>query len=160
MIWIATLVGWLLGSFLNTLVDRTAHTGEPSAPLFQPVRSRCPKCEAQLHWYDLLPIASYLLLQGHCRICHAAIGRRTLVVEVLTPILFAGFAWLLTMIEGYPAWGAVAGFGFGALSWLIVAVLLLLEGRAPRPTFLAMGMGLFAALAVTAIVMALDAMTA
>lgn len=156
----AGLAGWAWGSFLNTVVDRTPLAGKAATgDLLHPPRSLCANCSVTLAWFDLVPIGSYLALRGRCRSCGAEIGRRTLVVEGLTPALFAGFAWLLARIEGHSAWGALAGFGFATLSWLIVAVPLLLEGRQPRRAFLALGIGLLAALAITAAVMALDVMT-
>ncbi len=157
---LAALVGWAWGSFLNTVVDRTPLAGKAAeGGLLHPPRSRCASCSVTLAWFDLVPIGSYLALRGRCRSCGAEIGRRTLAVESLTPALFAGFAWLLASIEGFSAWGALAGFGFATLSWLIVAVPLLIEGRHPRRVFLALGIGLLAGLAITAAVMAVDVMT-
>jgi prepilin signal peptidase PulO-like enzyme (type II secretory pathway) len=158
---LAAVVGWLWGSFLNTVVDRTPLARQPAGDeLLQPPRSRCPRCSASLAWFDLVPIGSYLALRGRCRSCGAEIGGRTLAIEGLTPALFAVFAWLLAQIEGYPAWSALAGFGFATLSWLIVAVPLLVEGRQPRPAFVALGVGLMASLAITAVVVALDVIAA
>ena len=37
-------------------------------------RSVCLYCGHQLKWYDLIPIISWLSLQGKCRYCHKAIG--------------------------------------------------------------------------------------
>ena len=156
---LAVAVGWVWGSFLNLLVDRTPRAGRPSAgTALRPARSHCPGCGVQLAWRDLVPIVSYLALRGRCRACGTAIGRRTLVVECLTPLLFGGFAYALVNIQGHAAWGAVAGFGFAALSWLLVAVPLLIEGRPPKSRFLIIGMGLLAALCASAVVLALDAM--
>jgi leader peptidase (prepilin peptidase)/N-methyltransferase len=154
---LATAAGWVWGSFLNLLVDRTPLAGRPfvATPL-RPARSICLSCGVQLGWRDLVPVASYLLLRGRCGTCGAAIGRRTLAVECLTPLLFGACAFGLARIERRAGWGALAGFGFATLSWLLVAVPLLIEGRRPRPRFLAVGAGLLAALAVTALALALD----
>ncbi len=46
-------------------------------------RSRCDRCRRELHWYELVPLASYPLQRGRCRSCHAAIGSEALIVEVL-----------------------------------------------------------------------------
>jgi leader peptidase (prepilin peptidase)/N-methyltransferase len=154
---LAALLGWPWGSFLNTAVDRTPLAGQPATEsLLRPPRSRCRGCAAALPWYDLVPIWSWLRLRGRCRACGARIGVRTLAVECATPALFSGYAWLLAQVADYSAWGALAGFGFATLSWLLVAVPLLLEGRQPRPKFLVVGLGLFAALALTVMVTALD----
>ncbi len=154
---LAALAGWLWGSFLNTAVDRAPHWGQTATEsLLRPSRSRCRGCATVLPWYDLVPVWSWLRLRGRCRTCGARIGWRTLALECATPALFSSYAWLLAQVRDYVAWGALAGFGFAALSWLLVAVPLLLEGRQPRTGFLALGVGLFAALALTAVVTALD----
>ena len=158
-VWIgvAALLGWPWGSFLNTAVDRAPLAGKPATEsLLHPSRSRCRGCATVLPWYDLVPIWSWLRLRGRCRTCVARIGARTLALECATPALFAGYAWLLAQVRDYAAWSALAGFGFATLSWLLVAVPLLLEGRQARTGFVAIGVGLFAALALTAVVTALD----
>ena len=153
---LAALAGWLWGSFLNTVVDRTPRRGETAAGgLLHPARSRCPGCGQGVRWFDLVPVWSYLRLGGRCASCGAEIGRRTLAVECATPLLFAGYAWALSQVGGYAIWGALLGFGYAALSWLLVAVPLLAEGRQPHPGFVALGVGLVGALMVTALALAL-----
>lgn len=159
-IFLAMAFGWVWGSFLNLIVDRTPPAGRPAtATPLRPARSLCLSCGAQLGWRDLVPIVSYLLLCGRCRACGAAIGRRTLVVECLTPLFFGGFALALARFERSTAWIALAGCGFAMLSWLLVAVPLYVEGRRPQPRFLAIGVGLLAALAIAALAVARDGMT-
>jgi len=51
--------------------------------------------EAQIAWYDNIPLVSYLLLRGKCRKCGAAIGWRYPLVELLTGACFAWFVWHL-----------------------------------------------------------------
>lgn len=125
----AGAVGWVWGSFLNTLVDRTPRrdgTG-PRLGWLTPPRSLCLACGAPVAWFDNLPIVSYLVLRGRCRACHAAIGRRTLVVELATPVLAIGLAAGLVPNTNW-AWALWAA---GALSTVIVGVPTLLERRRP-----------------------------
>jgi len=51
-------------------------------------------CSAQLRWYDMVPVFSWVLLRGRCRSCRAWISFQYPLVEVSTAILFAiiGFA--------------------------------------------------------------------
>jgi prepilin signal peptidase PulO-like enzyme (type II secretory pathway) len=143
------------------LVDRTPIEGQPSdGTMLRPLRSRCPGCGTQLAWRELIPVVSYVALRGICRTCRNRIGTRTLVIEALTPALFAAFALGVLMVRGYAVWAALAGFGYATLSWLLVAVPMLLESRRPKPGFLVLGIGLLAALCLTAIFMALDTFTA
>lgn len=51
-------------------------------------RSHCPKCDIPIKWYDLVPIASWFILNGHCRNCGAPISCRYSLIEFLTGIIF------------------------------------------------------------------------
>ncbi|PNZ78055.1 prepilin peptidase [Mammaliicoccus stepanovicii] len=51
-------------------------------------RSKCMTCEHKLKFLDLIPIASFLYLNGRCRYCHAKIPRDLLIVEILLGLLF------------------------------------------------------------------------
>jgi leader peptidase (prepilin peptidase)/N-methyltransferase len=134
--WIVTaaaLAGWLLGSFLNTLVDRTphraGHSGRPGAVRgwFRPLRSVCLSCGRSIPWQRNLPIISYLWLRGRCSNCGAAIGVRTLAVEAAAPALFAAGAGALAGA----GWAAQL-WGVAALSWALVTVPLVAERRRLR----------------------------
>ena len=47
-------------------------------------RSRCPRCQHFIAWYDNLPFVSFALLRGACRHCREPIRWRYPVVELLT----------------------------------------------------------------------------
>ena len=55
------------------------------------VRSKCPKCDSQIHWYDNLPVISFLLLKGKCRQCKEPISIQYPVVELVMGILAVVF---------------------------------------------------------------------
>ncbi|HJZ22892.1 MAG TPA: prepilin peptidase [Candidatus Babeliales bacterium] len=69
------------GSFLNMIAYRLIHGG------FKRSRSFCPHCKATIHWYDNIPIISYILLWGSCRACKKSISILYPVIEILTPVL-------------------------------------------------------------------------
>ncbi len=77
------LFGLIIGSFLNVVVLRS-EKGESLGG-----RSHCPKCQALIHWYDNIPVFSYLMLRGKCRSCHTAISWQYPAVELLTGSVFA-----------------------------------------------------------------------
>ncbi len=80
----ASLLGLLLGSFLNVCISRLpAHTS-----IVGP-RSHCPHCLHSIRWYDNIPLLSWILLAGKCRDCKAAIPWRYPLVELGTGIWFA-----------------------------------------------------------------------
>ncbi len=81
--WIAGVFGLAFGSFLNLCVYRLPRHQSVVLP-----RSFCPACRTPIHWYDNIPLLSYLLLRRKCRACGNAIPWRYLLVEAATAILF------------------------------------------------------------------------
>jgi len=86
--------GLTIGSFLNVLALRY----QENRPLFGLFsiggRSRCPHCAAQLRWFELIPLVSFLIQRGRCLHCQKKISLQYPVVEfasglVLPLILFA-----------------------------------------------------------------------
>lgn len=84
------ILGLIVGSFLNVLIIRY----NPEKGLFHNTavggRSRCVQCLRKLEWYELIPLASFLMLRGKCRTCKLGISIQYPIVELLT-----GAIWLL-----------------------------------------------------------------
>jgi len=76
------IFGAVVGSFLNVCIYRLPK-GE--SVVFPP--SRCPGCGSGIHWYDNVPVISYLLLRGRCRSCRAAISPQYPLVEAINGLL-------------------------------------------------------------------------
>lgn len=75
--------GACLGSFMNVCIWRMPRRESVvSAP------SHCTNCGARIKWYDNLPVISYLVLRGRCRVCRQPYSARYFVVETLTGLLF------------------------------------------------------------------------
>jgi len=75
--------GACLGSFINVCIWRLPRRESVvSAP------SHCTKCGARIKWYDNLPVLSYLVLRGRCRVCRERYSPRYFIVEVLTGLAF------------------------------------------------------------------------
>lgn len=84
---LAGLVGLCVGSFLNVVIYRVPNNMSLAKPA-----SHCPKCGYVLHWYDNIPILSYLMLGGKCRGCKEHISIRYTLVEIFNMLL-----WLLSV---------------------------------------------------------------
>jgi leader peptidase (prepilin peptidase)/N-methyltransferase len=82
---LAFVAGLLIGSFLNVCVFRLPR----DLSVMKPARSFCPFCEQTIAWYDNIPVLSYILLRGKCRLCGARIPIRYPAVELATAIAFA-----------------------------------------------------------------------
>ncbi|TXG77731.1 prepilin peptidase [Candidatus Dojkabacteria bacterium] len=76
------IFGLIIGSFLNVLVLRS-ETEETLGG-----RSHCPRCQAMIHWYDNIPLLSFLFLRGRCRACQAPISWQYPFVELGTGLSF------------------------------------------------------------------------
>ena len=72
----------MLGSFLNVCIYRLPREQSLVRP-----RSRCPRCEHPIAWWDNIPLVSFLALRGACRHCRAPIAWRYPMVEALTGLL-------------------------------------------------------------------------
>jgi leader peptidase (prepilin peptidase)/N-methyltransferase len=86
---LVTLVGLMIGSFMNVCIYRLPRHLSPVRP-----RSSCTKCGHALAWYENIPIGSYLVLRGRCRGCGAPISLMYPIIEAITGLMFLG-AYLL-----------------------------------------------------------------
>ncbi len=84
------LLGTLFGSFVNVLIDRV-----PRNQNIFISRSHCDHCKKTLSWYELIPIFSYLFLQGKCSKCKKDISPRNVIVEVITGLMFVALTMSL-----------------------------------------------------------------
>lgn len=100
------LISLCVGSFLNVVIYRLPlilkqewlneskeNLGIPleddlegKLSLSQP-RSHCPECKTQIHWYQNLPVLSWLALRGKCHGCKTPISFKYPCIELLTLIL-------------------------------------------------------------------------
>ena len=79
---IAFTFGTVIGSFLNVVAFRRINNES-----FIYGRSKCPRCDKRLAWYDNVPILSFLILKGRCRRCENPIQIFYPIVELTTGIL-------------------------------------------------------------------------
>lgn len=82
------LFGASLGSFLNVCIGRWPAELSVVRP-----RSRCPRCETPIAWYDNLPILSWLLLRAKCRQCQLPISVQYPLVELAVGLMWVAAVW-------------------------------------------------------------------
>lgn len=81
--WLMFTFGLLIGSFLNVCSYRLPQ----NISLIRPP-SHCLHCNRRLKLYELVPVASWLMLRGRCRHCKTAVSVRYPAVELVTACLF------------------------------------------------------------------------
>lgn len=50
--------------------------------------SHCDSCKEKLNWYELIPVFSFIIQKGKCRNCNTKIPISTILIELLTGVLF------------------------------------------------------------------------
>ncbi len=84
------LLGLIVGSFLNVVIYRLG-TGMSVGR----GRSKCFSCGKVLHWYELIPVASFIIQRRRCRGCKSKIAWQYPAVELLTGLMFLAVWWLI-----------------------------------------------------------------
>jgi leader peptidase (prepilin peptidase)/N-methyltransferase len=88
------VLGAAVGSFVNVCVYRLPY----ERSLFWP-GSRCGKCYQAIRWYDNLPLVSYWLLRGRCRVCGAPFSIRYFLIELFTGLGFCLVFYLVVILN-------------------------------------------------------------
>ena len=108
----AAVLGLVAGSYLNVVVHRLPREESTVLP-----RSRCPRCGALIRARDNLPLVSFLLLRGRCRVCRGRISWRYPMLEAATAALF------VACVERFgPTWQGAAAALFAALLLALAAI--------------------------------------
>lgn len=98
---ITVVLGCVIGSFLNVLIDRL-----PKGETVVRGRSHCDHCQHILSWYELIPIFSYLLQGGRCRKCHNKLSLQYPLIEMVAGL---GFGLLYVYLGGAQIFESAVG---------------------------------------------------
>jgi len=107
---LASILGLLIGSFLNVVIYRLPvmmerewqtqcdelngkEIAESEPFTLSAPRSRCPKCDHAITASENIPLISYLFLGGKCKQCKTGISIRYPLIEALTGLLSGIVAW-------------------------------------------------------------------
>ncbi len=113
LIAIFTMLGMVIASFLNVVIDRLPQNESIISP-----PSHCPSCQHRLAAKDLIPVFSYLWLRGRCRYCRAPIPRRILGMEITIGAILPLLYW---------HYGLSAALGIMAFYCCLFIVLLVID---------------------------------
>ncbi|WP_174876012.1 prepilin peptidase [Vogesella oryzae] len=131
---LALVLGLLLGSFLNVVIHRLPKMMEqrwraecaelqgqeaPAANynLFFPP-SACVHCQAPIRAWQNIPLLSFVLQRGRCSNCQGRISWRYPLVELVSGVMLAAFAW---------HWGLGANWLWASVFGLILLVLTMID---------------------------------
>lgn len=114
------IFGSAVGSFLNVVALRY----RPDKFLVGKAiggRSYCPGCGAQLRWFELIPVVSFVLQRGHCRHCGVRISIQYPIVEILSGLIFVFVPSVLSSPYLPPA-----TYHLQSGAWILIFITLLL----------------------------------
>jgi len=77
------ITGLAVGSFLEVVIYRVPRKLSIVRP-----GSFCTNCKKKIALYDNIPVLSYIILRGRCRYCKSKIPVKSLLVEIITSLLF------------------------------------------------------------------------
>lgn len=106
----AAAFGLVFGSFLNVCITRL-----PLGESIVTPGSHCRRCRAPIHWEDNIPLLSWFLLQGRCRICSVEIPWRYPAVELGLAVL-----WVMCAIHFGPT---LAGLRAAVLCFMLLGLM-------------------------------------
>lgn len=134
-----TLLGLMIGSFLNVVIhrlpkmmeqewlqncqelqnpaaDETPQESRAKYNLVVP-RSACPKCGHKITALENIPVLSFIFLGGKCSGCKTSISTRYPLIEALTGILAGTIAWKFG-VSGFALAALVFTFALIALTFI------------------------------------------
>ena len=81
-------LGAIIGSFLNVMIVRL-----PAEESIVRPRSKCPRCQKQITWYDNIPVLSWLIIRGRCRYCKEPVSIQYPLIELLVAVVWLAAVW-------------------------------------------------------------------
>ncbi len=109
----SAVFGAIVGSFLNVVILRLP---DDRQSIVYPA-SHCPRCSSPLHWYENIPIISYLLLRGRCSHCQESISLQYPLVELMMAVLAAALMYKFQLSV------AAAGYFLFCAALLVIIVI-------------------------------------
>ena len=95
---LATILGALVGSFLNVCIVRWPEGESVVRP-----PSRCPSCGRGVRWYENVPVLAWLALRGRCAGCGESISVLYPAIELAVALgwlaAFVAFGWTVEALR-------------------------------------------------------------
>lgn len=142
MEFIVFILGLFIGSFLNSFIWRFRMN---ILETIWSERSMCPNCGHVLEAQDLIPVFSFVVLQGKCRYCQSTISPQYPFVELLFGLLIL-FLYLMLGFNVYFLFSV-------AIAFILVALLVIdvLDGVLPNKLIVSLILMIFLQMIVLAL---------
>ena len=111
---ILVFIGLIVGSLITMLSYRLPQVMEDDfgdqLKALSVKRSSCPKCDAVLPWYRLIPVLSWVYSKGRCHACKEPISVRYLLIELIAvavtvlPFFLHGFSVNSVILSVFMLW--------------------------------------------------------
>jgi len=112
------ILGLIIGSFLSMLTWRLPRImmleEEAQFKEISVGGSKCPQCDANLPWYRLIPLFSWLASKGKCHNCKTKISPRYPLIETATATLSIACMWQFGL--------TTEGIAATLFSWILIAI--------------------------------------
>jgi leader peptidase (prepilin peptidase)/N-methyltransferase len=122
-------IGLCIGSFLNVCIYRLPRE---NISVNHPKRSMCPQCSTQLHYWENIPLISYVFLMGKCRTCKSPIPIRYPVVELISAFFALAtslkYGWTFSGLIYYMLLSSLVVITFVDLDYQIIPNIISLPG--------------------------------
>jgi prepilin signal peptidase PulO-like enzyme (type II secretory pathway) len=123
------ILGLALGSFIHVLASRY----DPERSLLTRDtlggRSHCTNCKKILAWYELIPVASFLIQRGTCRSCGARLGWSYVWVELASGFIVAFVPWQVAAMAASYSPHVLALAALWTSAFLILLLMALIDIR-------------------------------
>jgi len=118
LIFFSGILGLVIGSFLSMLTWRLPRLmmleGDQQLKEISIGGSKCPQCDANLPWYRLIPLFSWISTKGKCHNCQAKIPVRYPLIELSTASLTMLCIWHFGL--------STEGVAAVIFSWILIAI--------------------------------------
>lgn len=134
------VLGIIIGSFLSVVICRYNTNKNLGG------RSACMSCQTTLHWYELIPLASFFFLRGRCRTCRTKISMQDPLVELFSGLIFVALFFKLKTVFFIDSFSFVLSYGYYAAMFsllLIVSFYDIKHKIIPDVMSLTLGIGAF-----------------
>lgn len=111
--WFRAIIGLMLGLILGSFLTMLTYRVPRGLSIVRPPSS-CPSCKTRLRPRDLIPVLSWAINRGRCRICQTKMSNRYVLIELASALINTFIiVWFgLTLVSGVTILLSLLGMAF------------------------------------------------